>query len=109
MNIRDILRTAQNVNKETWNLDDGVYTGTIIEFKTVKEDTYVMLKIQVNEETIFMNYSSVSAYTYSPLKAIIEPFDETEDTVGKEIEFKIVNKTSKSGRTFSNITSVKYI
>lgn len=109
MLLSEILSKAHSTEKEIWNLDDGTYTGTIVEFKLVKDNTYVILKIQLDDDMVFMNYSSVARYTLKPLNSIVDPFEDSEDIVGNSIEFDIVNNTSASGKVFSNITSVAYI
>ena len=110
MLLSEIIQTAEdNADKETWNLKDGTYTGTITEFKPVKNNTSLMLKIEVDDGTVFMNLSPVSRYKFKPLSNITEPFKYTEDIVGQQIEFDIKNNISKQGKKFSNITRVEYI
>ena len=96
-------------NTEIWNLNDGTYTGKIIDFKFVKGNEYVLLKIEVDEDTVFMNYSPVSCYKVKPLNALIEPYESPDELEGNAVEFDIINNETPTGRVYSNITRIKYV
>ena len=96
---------------ETWELADGTYTGVIVEFKSVKFDEYVILKIKTDDDTIFMNYSPKYFYKSKPLSNLITELESDclDCMIRKQVEFDIKNNVSKQGKKFSNITRIEYI
>lgn len=109
MLLSEIYAKAEEAVKGTWSLKNGTYVGKITGFKLVKENTCILLKIHLDEDIIFMNCTALNRYTKEPLIRFIEPFEYVEEVIGKTFEITIVNNTSRSGRVFSNITSVKYL
>lgn len=100
---------AKVKNTDTWNLNDGSYTGKIVDFKLVKDNTFVLLKIEVDEDTVFMNYSPVSRYEVKPLRTLVEPYEYPDELKGKAVEFTVVNNKYSNGKVYSNITKIEYV
>ena len=92
---------------ETFNLDDGDYSGNIINAFNYTEDK-IMLKIKLTDDRIFnvvTNEERINQYPYSQL--IMESGAEYIDQlIGLDVDFAVKNNISNTGLPFSNVKRI---
>ncbi len=100
-----------NVCEEVTNLENGTYTAeidTINEYENKK----LLMKLILEDKTIFVKFfesEKLAQYSWNNIFKALNT-DDTDDLIGKIIEFEIVNKKSeKNGYEFSNIKKVKLV
>ena len=98
------------VKNSTFNLDDGVYQGTITNafwYKNDKDNDRVMIMIQLKDGTEFKNSINGDWINDYPFSELISQADAeyVEDFKGLDVKFEIRNIQGKE-RTFSNIKKI---
>lgn len=100
------------LSNEVMTVADGNYQVKILTVQGYNNDENVLMKFQMEDETIFVKfYKSEDLATY-PWADVFRALntDETDDLEGKMIEIEVVNTVSKtSGNKFCNIRRVKLI
>lgn len=100
-------RRKLNPVKETFNLDDGNYTGVITEafFYT---DEHIMLKIDLPDNTTFLIVTTVDKIERHPYSQLLSQANAeyVEDLQNLKVDFVIKNNTADSGETYSNVKKI---
>ncbi|MGN0612686.1 MAG: hypothetical protein ACI4JB_02185 [Porcipelethomonas sp.] len=108
MNFMDIFvnEKTTNLNNETWYLDKGDYTGVITEFKTVKNGAKLLLKIQLESGTVFMNCPYNCQINRDIFDPFMRKFKDISEIPGTMVDFTVTNNKVSDTMTFTNITRI---
>ncbi|MCM1508476.1 MAG: hypothetical protein NC177_15305 [Ruminococcus flavefaciens] len=97
---------------EVINLEDGSYTAVIKDIIGYEENNKVLIKFTLEDGTIFIKFyltEELSRYPWSNLFKALNT-DNTDDLIGKSVEFEISNNASKkTDYVFSNIKKLKLV
>ncbi len=105
--VNDVKSKSLTPVNETFNLDDGKYTGIITDAFFYSDDR-VMIKIKLPDKKIFLIATDAERVERYPFSRLLMQADiqYIEDLEGLKVDFAVKNNTSESGIIYSNVKKI---
>ncbi len=101
-----------NLSNEVIKIEEGSYTGRINEITGYNNNDNILVKIQLDDGNVFVKFYATDDFVKFGWSNVLRALntDDTDDLIGKAIQFDIANNVSKkTGDEFSNIRRIKLL